>query len=275
MQINGIKDKNVSNISDLKVTLIQSPLYWEDIDANLAMFEEKIWQIGQPTDLIVIPEMFSTGFSMNASNLAEPMGLKTSKWMKQMAGQLKATVLGTFIASEGGKYFNRAVAMHPDGSFDHYDKRHPFSLGKEHETYTPGNEKLIFELNGWKICPIICYDLRFPVWTRNRFIDKTLEYDLLICLANWPKVRINAWDILLQARAIENLSYSIGVNRIGIDANGLEHVGHSAAYNHTGETICFLDQGEELKTFNLAYAEMLAFRERLQFHLDADKFEIY
>ncbi len=274
MQINGIINKNMSNISDLKVTLIQSPLHWEDIGGNLAMFEEKIWQIGKPTDLIVLPEMFSTGFSMSASGLAEQMGLRTFKWMKQMAAQLEATLLGSFIVSEGGKYFNRAVAMHPNGSYDQYDKRHPFSLGKEHETYVAGKEKLIFELKGWKICPLICYDLRFPVWARNRFIEEHLEYDVLVCVANWPKPRINAWDTLLKARAIENLSYTIGVNRVGADDNKHKYVGHSGIYNYLGDTVCNLEDKEIIQGSSLSYNELREFRNEFAFHLDADHFQM-
>ncbi|MDA0195066.1 MAG: nitrilase family protein [Bacteroidetes bacterium] len=264
----------MSNISDLKVTLVQSPLHWEDIGANLAMFEEKIWQIGQPTDLIVLPEMFSTGFSMNATKLAEQMGLRTFKWMKQMSAQSEATLFGSFIASERGKYFNRAIAMNPDGSYDQYDKRHPFSLGREHELYAAGKKKVIFELKGWKICPLICYDLRFPVWSRNRFIEGHLEYDILVCIASWPKPRISAWDTLLKARAIENLSYAIGVNRIGVDGNELNHVGHSAIYDYLGDTVCDLEDQEIMQTSSLNYTELKEFREKLPFHLDADHFEI-
>jgi len=264
----------VSNISDLKVTLIQSPLYWEDIDANLAMFEEKIWKIGQSTDLIVLPEMFSTGFSMNAPALAEPIGLKTFKWMKQMAGQSNATIIGSFIVSEEGKYFNRAIAMHPDGNYDAYDKRHPFSLGKGDQAYSRGKKKLVFEIKGWKICPMICYDLRFPVWSRNRFIKERLEYDVLLFIASWPKPRISAWDMLLKARAIENLSYTIGVNRIGGDGYKHSHTGHSAIYNHLGDTVCDLEDQEMIHTAALNRSELEEFRANFSFYLDADNFEI-
>ena len=261
-------------MQDLKVALIQSKLYWEDIDANLAMFEEKIWQIKDKPDLIVLPEMFTTGFTMNAEPLAEPMNFKTFKWMKQQAGQFDATILGSYIVKEGDRFYNRLVVMTPDGTHYEYDKRHPFSLANEHETYAPGKNRLIFELKGWKICPLICYDLRFPVWARNSTSNGSLDYDVLIYVANWPAPRVNAWDGLLIGRAIENLSYCVGVNRVGDDNEGHNYLGHSAVYNYKGEEMFFNEGNEVLTTVILNYQEMSDFREKFAFHLDADQFKL-
>jgi len=261
-------------MQDLNVTLIQSPLHWEDIGANLAMFEEKLWQIKDQTDLIILPEMFTTGFSMNAESLAEPMNLTTLKWLKQQAAQKDAVIMGSYIVKENGNYFNRLVAMKPGGDYFKYDKRHPFSMAEEDKTYSAGNNRLVFELKGWKICPMVCYDLRFPVWSRNRHQDGQLEYDLLVYVANWPAPRVNAWDTLLQARGIENLSYCAGVNRIGKDRKGLDYLGHSAVYNFKGQTMFFNEGDDIIQTVNLNYQDLKDFREKVGFHLDSDDFEI-
>lgn len=261
-------------MQDLKVNLVQTSLHWEDIDANLAMLEEKLWEINDNPDLIVLPEMFTTGFSMNAEKLAEPMNLKTFKWMKQMAAQLNAVLMGSYIVKEGGFNFNRLIVMRPDGTHDRYNKRHPFRLANEHQTYEPGKERLIVDIKGWKICPMICYDLRFPVWARNRYKDSQLDYDVLVYVANWPAPRVNAWDGLLTGRAIENLSYCIGVNRVGSDEEGHQYLGHSAVYDFSGKKL-FFNEGEELTTtVSLKYEEMQAFRQKFAFYLDADDFEL-
>ena len=261
-------------MDDLKVTLIQSDLHWEEIDANLAMFEEKIWKIEEETDLIVLPEMFSTGFSMNVSQLAEPMNSKTFRWMKQQAEQKKAVVAGSYIVQEQGKYFNRFLAVRPDGSFESYDKKHLFGLAGEDKDFTRGEDRLIFEIKDWKIQPLICYDLRFPVWARSTQGDELYDYDLGIYVANWPKPRINAWDTLLQARAIENQSYVIGVNRIGKDGVGMDYVGHSAAYDYLGRDIVLLGSEDTLKTVILEKPAMYSFREKYPFQKDADPFTL-
>ncbi|MEQ9423962.1 MAG: amidohydrolase [Cyclobacteriaceae bacterium] len=262
-------------IEDLKVTLVQSIQHWEDIDGNLGMFEEKLWQFNDPTDLIILPEMFTTGFSMNARKLAEVKGLKTMRWLEQMASQKKAMIMGSFIANDGGKFYNRMIAMKPDGSFHQYDKRHPFSLAEEDKTYTGGKEKVVFNLNGWKICPMICYDLRFPVWSRNVYSKGELEYDILIYVANWPAPRVNAWDTLLAARAIENMSYCVGVNRVGKDEKGHQYLGHSAVYDFGGKKT-FYNEGEEvIETATLDYSALTDFRKKFGFFLDADSFTIH
>lgn len=261
-------------MQDLKVALIQSDLYWENIDANLASFEEKIWKIKSKPDVIVLPEMFTTGFSMNAKLLAEPMNSKTFRWMKQMAAQTKAAVLGSFIVTEKGLYFNRFIAMLPDGTWHQYDKRHLFSLAGESRDYTPGTERLVFEWKGWRICPLICYDLRFPVWARNHWQNDAADFDLLVYVANWPAPRISAWDTLLQARAIENLSFCIGVNRTGVDGVKAEYLGHSGVYNYKGQEMAFNEGRECILEATLNYEEMAAFRHRYPFYLEADRFEL-
>ncbi len=258
----------------MKVALIQADLHWENIEANLAMFEEKIWQIKSGPDIIVLPEMFTTGFTMQAKALAEPMNSKTFRWMKQQAAQTKAAVMGSYIVAEKGQYFNRFVAMLPDGKFYQYDKRHLFALAGEAGDYTAGTERLVFEWKGWKICPMICYDLRFPVWARNKWEGDAAAFDLLVYVANWPAPRVNAWDTLLQARAIENLSYCIGVNRTGTDGVHAEYLGHSAVYNYKGQQLAFNEGEQTILETALNYEEMAAFRKRFPFYLEADTFEI-
>jgi predicted amidohydrolase len=262
-------------MQDLKVTLIQTPLHWQEKQANISMLEEKIWEREEETDLIVLPEMFNTGFSMEAEKMAEPMNLHTFKWMRQMASQKKAVVTGSYIVNENGKYFNRLIWMQPDGAYFTYDKRHLFRMANEDDHYSPGQKDLIVELKGWKIKPLVCYDLRFPVWCRNKSNDQNeLEYDLTLFVANWPAVRVNAWDTLLQARAIENVSYCLGVNRIGDDGNGIPHNGHSAIYGPKGNALYFADDREEIKTVSLSGEELVRFREKFPAQLDADRFVI-
>lgn len=255
---------------NLKVALIQSDLHWENKEANLAMFEEKIWQIEEDVDVIILPEMFNTGFSMDNRLLAEPMNLTTFKWMKQMAAQTNALVLGSFMVKEAHKLYNRLIWMQPDGEYAIYNKRHLFRLMSEDERYEEGQDVLIKNWRGWNICPMVCYDLRFPVWSRNI----NLDYDLLVYIANWPVPRLNAWDTLLQARAIENLSYCIGVNRIGKDGNEVPFHGHSAAIDFKGNVISHLGQEETFKVVTLEKTPLASFRKKFPIHLDADKFQI-
>ncbi|MEM8567323.1 MAG: amidohydrolase [Bacteroidota bacterium] len=261
-------------MQDLKVTLIQSDLHWQSVTANLAMLEEKIWQIDAPTDLILLPEMFNTGFSMETSQLAEPMNFTTFKWMKQMSKQTKAVVVGSIIIKENDKFYNRLIWMRPNGTFESYDKRHLFRMANEHHHFDPGTERLIVSLNGWNICPMICYDLRFPVWSRNLNVDGTPEYDLLIYVANWPAPRVNAWDTLLKGRAIENLSFCVGLNRTGEDGNGIHYLGHSAVVDPKGYVICDLGENENLKSIVLSKKEVNIYRSKFPAHLDSDQFKI-
>lgn len=263
-------------MQDLKITIIQSDLHWEDIGSNLAMFEEKIWQIGQATDVIILPEMFTTGFTMKANKLAEHMNMRTFKWMRQMADQTGALVLGSFIASVHDRYYNRLVWMEPGGIFKTYDKRHLFRMGEENQTYSPGESLLIGHWKGWRICPLICYDLRFPVWSRNRWNAslKRPSYDLLLYVANWPMVRINAWETLLKARAIENLSYVAGVNRVGVDGNGIEYNGQSAIIGPKGDSIFSGQEMETIKTLQISSNSLHAYRDKFPAFMDADDFTI-
>ncbi|HXA01837.1 MAG TPA: amidohydrolase [Cytophagaceae bacterium] len=257
-------------MQDLKISLIQSDLHWESPDANMAMFEEKIWKIREQTDIIILPEMFTTGFTMNARELAEPMNYKACKWMKQQAAQTKAVVTGSVIIKEDGKYFNRLLWFEPDGHFFYYDKRHLFRMADEHQTYSAGNKKLIREVKGWKIFPLVCYDLRFPVWSRN----VNNAYDVLIYVANWPQARSSAWKALLKARAIENLSYCVGVNRVKEDGKGIPYSGDSMVINYKGEELFSCADEECIHTMILNYDELKAFREKFPADMDADKFEM-
>ncbi len=263
-------------MADLRVTLIQTPLHWENSAANLAMLEEKIWQIDQATDLIVLPEMFTTGFTMNAAALAEPMNLTTFKWMKAQAAQTGAVVTGSYIVKENNQYFNRLVWMQPDGEYKVYDKRHCFRMAGEHEVYTPGYQRLIVTWKGWRICPLVCYDLRFPVWSRNvrQGNNGHLSYDCLIYVANWPQSRRIAWNTLLQARAIENLSYVVGVNRTGTDAKGIDYSGDSAVITPKGEYLLSLGLADLVQTVVLDREALDHFRAAFPAYLDADQFTL-
>ncbi len=257
-------------MQDLKLTLIQSDLYWENPGANLSMFEEKIWKIREQTDIIVLPEMFTTGFTMNAPALAEPMNLTAFKWMKQQSAQTGAVVTGSLIIKEKDNYFNRLLWMQPDGKFFIYDKRHLFRMAEEHLVYSPGREKLLVEWKGWKIRPLVCYDLRFPVWSRNR----KNEYDLLIYVANWPEARRLPWKSLLQARAIENLSYVVGVNRIGKDGKEIAYCGESSIISPKGEVLWQKEYSEEIVTYALSKTELDSFRAKFPADMDADEFTL-
>lgn len=260
-------------MQDLKIALIQTPLHWQDPGANLSMLEEKIWQLNEEVDLIVLPEMFPTGFTMNSEQCAEPMNFTSFKWMKQMAAQTKAVVTGSIIISENKNYYNRLIWMRPDGTFDTYDKRHLFRMANEHDHYNPGKQRLIVELNDWHICPLICYDLRFPVWSRNQF-DEEFDFDLLLYVANWPQPRVTAWDALLKARAIENLCYCMGVNRIGTDGNDVPYNGHSSIYDFKGEALIQPDEEERSVIITLSRQNLMDYRTKFPAHLDADKFSI-
>ncbi|MCE7058110.1 amidohydrolase [Algoriphagus sp. AGSA1] len=258
----------------LSIALVQTALYWKDKVANLAMLEEKLWQIENGVDLIILPEMFPTGFSMDAEELAEPMNLDVCKWMRQMALQKKATIAGSAIIQLDGKFYNRLLWVSPDGMIQHYDKRHLFRMAQEDQTFTAGDRLPIFELNGWKICPQVCYDLRFPVWSRNRMVNGEIGYDLIFYIASWPAARVSAWDALLPARAIENLAYSIGVNRIGEDGNGIPYNGHSAAYDYKGTQLRFLEEREQISLVTLDSKSLESFREKFPAWMDADGFVI-
>lgn len=253
----------------MKIALIQSDLYWEDASANRKNFESKINQIDSDVNLVVLPEMFSTGFTMNASEVAEIMQGETVLWMQSLAQQKQFALVGSLIIAEEGKYYNRMLFVFPDGAIRHYDKRHLFTLAGEDKSYTAGTEKVIVEYLDWKICLQICYDLRFPVFARN-----TENYDLLLYVANWPKVRTNAWDALLKARAIENLSYVVAVNRVGLDANEYEHIGHSQVIDFLGNPVLDPQEKEGIFIVEVDKKPMLETRKKLDFLSDRDQFEI-
>lgn len=259
---------------DLSIALIQTDLYWEDSVANLANLEEKIWSIEQKVDLIILPEMFPTGFSMKAEKLAEPMNLHVCKWMKQMAAQTKSTITGSAIIKEDGKFFNRLLWVEPDGTIRHYDKRHLFRMAKEDELYASGEDRKVFKLKGWKILPQVCYDLRFPVFSRNTWSNGVADYDLVFYIASWPGVRTSAWEALLPARAIENLSYSIGVNRVGVDGNEITYLGASAAYDFNGTKLVQMGAVEAIKYVTLSKRALIAFRKKFPAWQDADAFSL-
>ncbi|MCC9168785.1 amidohydrolase [Pontibacter harenae] len=255
---------------DLRVTIVQTALHWQDAAQNRRMFSEKLSAAAPATDLIVLPEMFTTGFSMNAAELAEAPEGETLQWMQQTAQQHNAVVTGSVIVKEADNFYNRLLWVRPDGTFEKYDKRHLFRMAKEHHTYTAGKEKLLVELKGWQVCPLVCYDLRFPVWSRN----KSNAYDLSIYVANWPKVRSIAWRSLLQARAIENVAYVIGVNRVGTDGNNHPYSGDSAIIHPKGHRLLDTVEQEGIHTLTLSKKELVEFREAFPAHLDADDFTI-
>ena len=257
-------------MTDLRLALVQTPLYWENPVANLAMLEEKLAALAQPVDLVVLPEMFTSGFTMNPAVVAEPMNLSTHRWLRQMATQTGAVVTGSYVVKENGQFFNRLLWVEPDGTTDYYDKRHLFRMGGEHQHYAAGNRKIVKTLKEWRICPQICYDLRFPVWSRN----VNLDYDLLLYVANWPAVRRSIWETLLRARAIENQCYVAGVNRVGADGNGLAHAGDSIVVDFTGNVLATAAEREEILIHNLQKKPLTDYRERFPAYLDADAFSL-
>ena len=257
-------------MSDLQISIIQTNLQWQNVDANLRMFGSKINSIQEPTNLIVLPEMFSTGFTMDASSNAEPIEGSALTQMKEWASLKNAAICGSVIVEENRKYYNRLYFVKPDGSYQSYDKRHLFRMAGEDEHYTMGDKKVIVEYKGWKICPLICYDLRFPVWSRN----VNNEYDLLIYVANWPAPRSTAWQTLLKARAAENLAYCIGVNRVGKDENDFHYSGNSAFIDFKGDVIFENENDEIVETQSFSKADLDSFRNKFPAHLDADQFEI-
>lgn len=276
-------------MSHLTFTLIQTNLHWEDKTANLQMLEEKINAIQHPTQIIVLPEMFNTGFSMNPETLAEDMNGPTVEWMKKIAAEKKAIVTGSLMIKEsapspleraGGEvFYNRLIWMLPNGQAGIYDKRHCFAYAGEDEHFTAGTKRLIASVNGWKMNLQVCYDLRFPVWARQAppplgEVGRGLEYDVLIYVANWPERRIHAWKTLLTARAIENQCYVIGVNRTGDDGNNIHYSGNSMVVDAMGEVLYDKEQLEDIHTITLSKEKLQDIRNKLPFLKDADDFSI-
>ncbi len=261
-------------MSSLTFSLVQTQLYWEDKTANLAMLKEKIAGITAKTEVVVLPEMFSTGFSMLPGKLAEPMGGETLAWMKELAASKKIILTGSVIIKEAGHYYNRLLWVLPNAIVGQYDKRHRFAFAGEDDQYTAGNKRLIAQVKGWKINLQVCYDLRFPVWARQQATDPEPEYDVLVYVANWPERRSLAWKTLLMARAIENQCYVIGVNRVGNDGNGIYHSGDSMVIDPLGEILYHKTHEEDIFTITLDKEKLDEVRARFPFWKDADQFSI-
>lgn len=260
-------------MQSLSVSIIQSFLFWEDKTRNLAMLEQKIMAITEKTNIVILPEMFSTGFSMQPALLAETMEGETIAWMKRIAISKKIILTGSIIVEESGQYFNRLIWMLPNGTLGYYDKRHLFAFAGEDQHYTAGKKRLITSVNGWRVHLQICYDLRFPVWARQQS-SETPEYDLLIYVANWPTRRNHAWKTLLTARAIENQCYVIGVNRVGEDGNQIAHSGDSMIIDPLGNILFSKEQEEVVHNFELNKVSLNETRSKFPFWKDADHFHI-
>ncbi len=265
-------------MSSLTFTLIQTQLHWEDKAANLNMLQQKIASINDKTEVVILPEMFSTGFSMQPEKFAEKVDGPTVEWMKKISAEKKVILTGSLMIEEDGNFYNRLIWMLPNGQMGLYDKRHLFAYANEHNHYTSGNKRFIASVKGWKINCNVCYDLRFPVWTRqaNNEADhsKELEYDVLLYVANWPERRNLAWKTLLQARAIENQSFVIGVNRVGKDGNDIYHSGDSMVVNPMGDVLYQKEHDEDVFTITLQKDEVETVRKKIPFWRDADPFMI-
>ncbi|MEM0542997.1 nitrilase family protein [Flavobacterium sp. j3] len=251
----------------MKIALIQTSLIWENPIENRSHLAQKITGFMEDVDLIVLPEMFSTGFTMNPKAVAETMNGETVLWLQHLAKAKNSAITGSLVIEENGKFYNRLVFVFPTGEIKTYDKKHLFSLAGENEFYAAGKEKLVLEYKGYKICPLICYDLRFPVFSRN-----VENYDVLLYVANWPKPRVNAWDILLKARSVENMCYTIGVNRIGKDHNHHEYIGHTQVIDFLGEYVLEPQEADAVFIVELNKAKLLQTRSKLAFLDDRDKF---
>ncbi|GGO79682.1 nitrilase family protein [Marinobacterium nitratireducens] len=255
---------------DLRLTLVQSPLHWQDAGVNREQFDTLLRPLAGTTDLVVLPEMFTTGFTMKPEGLAEPEDGPTSDWMRDRARELGAAICGSVVTETARGYVNRLLFVTPQGERHHYDKRHLFRMAGEHQHYAAGEARTLIRYRGWRILPSVCYDLRFPVFLRNRN-----DYDLLLCVANWPAPRRHPWRVLLQARAVENLCYVAGVNRVGPDANGLDYSGDSMLVDFKGQALVDRAAGEAfVETGTLSAAQLIRFREVFPAWQDADDFVI-
>lgn len=261
-------------MSALSITTIQTNLIWEDKAANLYALEQKINSIQDPTEIVVLPEMFSTGFSMQPSLFAETMEGETLNWMKKVSIQNKIILTGSIIIEEEGKYYNRLIWMLPNGEYGYYDKRHLFAFGQEDKFYNAGNKRLIAQVKGFKINLQVCYDLRFPVWARQQNKSGGMEYDVLIYIANWPEKRSHAWKTLLCARAIENQCYVVGVNRVGTDGNSIYHSGNSLVIDPLGQVLYHMSDDEDVNTVTISKDYLNEVREKFPFWKDGDGFSL-
>ena len=262
------------NKKNLNIVLLQSDIFWEDIEKNIAHFSGLVNEIREPVDLVVLPEMFSTGFTTNTNSCAEPMDGTSMHFMKETAGKLNCTIIGSLLIKEGTAFYNRLVCMFPDGTFLNYDKRHLFRFSEEYKVMQSGNKKIIVQIGDWHFLPLVCYDLRFPVWSKNSFHNGKYEYDLLVYPSNWPQSRAHVWQSLLIARAIENQAYVIGVNRIGEDGYGTRHAGHSMVVDPKGIILADAGVNEEILKVTLSMDELHLFRESFKIGLDWDRFNI-
>lgn len=256
---------------NFRVSIVQQPLAWHDARANRAHFAAVLAPLAGETDLVILPEMFTTGFTMKPAQFAEPADGATRAWLLEQARILDAAVGGSVAVDDNGQYFNRFMVALPGGPTYWYDKRHLFRMAGEHRKYDGGDHALIIEWRGARLCPLVCYDLRFPVWSRRR---PALDYDLLIYAANWPAARRDAWMTLLRARAIENQAYVAGVNRIGEDGNGIAHLGDSVVLDYTGQPLLELHDGARAATVTLDLAGLRGWRDKFPAHLDADAFTL-
>lgn len=260
----------------LRISLVQSDLAWEDKQTNLRSIRKRLEALRGATEIVVLPEMCTTAFSMNAIALAEGMGEETIRTLRAWSSEFDVALAGSFICRDGEALLNRAIFITPEGEVHHADKRHLFSPGGESRHYSAGNERHIIRYRGWRIMLLVCYDLRFPVWSRNRLLPSgEPEYDLLIYVANWPAARRHAWDTLLPARAIENLCYVCGVNRVGTDAHGIAYNGGTSAYDYKGEALARVPDGKEgVAQATLSLEPPARFRRKFPAHLDADGFSL-
>ncbi len=261
-------------MSDLHLALVQSELTWEDPVANREHFERALEDLPREIDLVLLPEMFSTGFSMNAEALAEPVDGETTGWLQALAAEHDAAMVGSLPIERGGAIYNRLLFVTPDGNCQHYDKHHLFTMSTENEHYSAGNERLVVEWRGWRICPMVCYDLRFPVWMRNRPAGDPGHYDLLAVVANWPSKRAHHWRALLLARAIENQACCVGLNRVGSDGNGLDYVGDSLAFAADGKRLLDCEDRAGVFTATLEREPLETYRRKFPLLPDADRFSI-
>ncbi len=253
----------------LTLSLIQAETFWHDAAANREMFTDLLAKLPSEAEIAVLPEMFTTGFSMASSEIAETMDGETVGWMKAQAGDHNRVICGSVVIEEGGDYFNRFLWVEPAGRVIHYDKRHCFRMAGEHEHYAPGSGQVLIEFKGWRIRPLVCYDLRFPVWLRNRN-----DYDLLLCVANWPSARQHAWRSLAIARAIENLAYVAAVNITGVDGNDVAYAGGTAVFDAEGRTMAEAGDETETITVSLTPEDLMGYRERFPAWMDADDFQL-
>jgi predicted amidohydrolase len=262
------------NKKDLNIVLLQTDIFWEDVGKNLAHFSQLVMEIPEPVDLVVLPEMFSTGFTTNTGKCAETMKGPSMKFLKETAGRMDCMIVGSLLIGDKTGFYNRLVCMSPDGTFQKYDKRHLFRLSEEYKVMHSGDRKIVVQNNGWQYLPLVCYDLRFPVWSKNTYRNGKHEYDFLVYPSNWPLSRAHVWKSLLIARAIENQAYVIGVNRIGADGYGTQHAGNSMVIDPKGMIVAEAGDKEEILQATLSMEELILFRESFKIGLDWDRFTI-